>query len=577
MSRWAILSTLFMLFAGRASGQELTVVGTSPGINGLAISVSGAIDVDFDRAVDRTTVTDEAFWAFGRWSGAHPGVFSYSNGDQRLTLTPTTAFSHGEQVTVYMANSLMAADGSPMRPGGYSFQFWTATIPSSAEFEEIGTYTTRTTPSETTRSYGGVGCDFNNDGYLDVGIVNEDTSDFRVFLNLADGSALLTEFLEPPAAIGSQGSPNESGDFNRDGNIDVCVSNAVSGSISVLIGNGDGTFAPQQWIEVGATPRGIVVLDVDGDGDQDLVNANQGSDNMSLLVNDGNGTFANPIYFGSGISGEWPLATADFDEDGILDLVVGSRDSGELAVLRTNGDGTFTSIHYQQGVGAQWMFACGDLDGDGHADITSANSWDNSGVLLFGDGAGNLGSPISYPTVAFALATDVGDLDGDGDLDWIVSDFGDDWHYFENNGSGVFTLTESFPAPQAGSCALLLDLDNDGDLDLALIDELQDVVVLERQIGPDLPSFTRGECNGDGTLNIADGIFALGVLFSGESPGTCIDACDANDDGSINIADPISTLGYVFGIAPLLPEPFPGCGPDASVDALDCATFSSCP
>jgi hypothetical protein len=78
----------------------------------------------------------------------------------------------------------------------------------------------------------------------------------------------------------------------------------------------------------------------------------------------------------------------------------------------------------------------------------------------------------------------VGDLDGDGDLDWVLSSFGGARFYvFRNNGSGGMTADQSFPAPNAGSCAVFLDFDNDRDVDLALIDELADVVLLMRNEG----------------------------------------------------------------------------------------------
>ncbi len=94
---------------------------------------------------------------------------------------------------------------------------------------------------------------------------------------------------------------------------------------------------------------------------------------------------------------------------------------------------------------------------------------------------------------------------------------------------------------------------------------------------PSGPFFTRGDANTDGGFNIADAIFILGVLFSGNPAGTCEDANDANDDGSLNIADAIFALGALFGGGGNLPAPFPGCGLDPTVDALGCAGFAACP
>ncbi len=89
--------------------------------------------------------------------------------------------------------------------------------------------------------------------------------------------------------------------------------------------------------------------------------------------------------------------------------------------------------------------------------------------------------------------------------------------------------------------------------------------------------FKRGDCNVDGSLNLADVIFLLGVLFSGTQASSCSDACDFNDDGASNIADAIRGLGYLFSGDPDLSAPFLICGSDPTVDPLSCTSFPPCP
>ncbi|MEM7164208.1 MAG: hypothetical protein AAF581_02020 [Planctomycetota bacterium] len=89
------------------------------------------------------------------------------------------------------------------------------------------------------------------------------------------------------------------------------------------------------------------------------------------------------------------------------------------------------------------------------------------------------------------------------------------------------------------------------------------------------PQFVRGECNADASFNLADVVFLLGHLFPPQLPApqlTCDDACDANDDGSLNVADAVAMLGTLFptGLPVDLPAPYPDCGVDPTVDALDC-------
>jgi hypothetical protein len=148
--------------------------------------------------------------------------------------------------------------------------------------------------------------------------------------------------------------------------------------------------------------------------------------------------------------------------------------------------------------GRVWTLVTGDLNGDGHEDVATSNSFSNSGSILLGNGAGSLAAPVVYANGALGLASDVGDLDGDGDLDWITSNYDGDWRVRLNDGNGAFTLFDEFIPAQAASCALIADLDNDADLDFALIDELEDEIVIVRNSGAASPAPPPGVPAGGG-------------------------------------------------------------------------------
>ena len=141
---------------------------------------------------------------------------------------------------VILSENILGADAMPLRRAGYSYQFWTRAQPATKSFTEIDRMTTRIVPRVTSRAYGGLASDLDTDGFLDLTIVNEDTADLRVFMNLADQTGLYDPFLVPTFPVGARASPSEPADFNRDGFVDVCTANINDNSVSILLGNGDG-------------------------------------------------------------------------------------------------------------------------------------------------------------------------------------------------------------------------------------------------------------------------------------------------------------------------------------------------
>lgn len=465
-----------------AGAQDLEVLSVQPAANSLTASVNEVIIVQFDRAVKRTSVTgNQNIWAFGRWSGNSFGSYGFSDGDTIVTLTSARPFSAGEIVTVYISNLVTDSLDVPLRPGGYSFQFWVRAAPTDLSFSLVDQMTTRDPSDEVTRPYGGAAGDLDADGFLDLMIVNEVSDDVRVFMNSGDGSGLFDAVLLPTNSTGSSPSPSETSDFNKDGHIDICTADVQGGGVSVFLGNGDGTFGARQGIATGARVKGIGVLDADGDGDVDIVNSNTDDSRLSVLLNDGSGVFGGPTFIEGGAEGEWGLATADMNNDGLLDIVVGFESAELAGVVLNDGDGTFTAQSPQACGGTPWQVVVGDINGDGNADVAVANrGTDDSGGMLLGDGTGQLGtvSLLDVPDSENPIAIDLGDLDGDGDLDCVVSAGRGNWHVFSNDGSGVFSQDHEIMPTQGASCSLMLDINNDSSLDLVLIDEFVDEVLI---------------------------------------------------------------------------------------------------
>jgi hypothetical protein len=528
------LALILLAAAGvQAHAQTLSVVSTSPALNTHNAPRNTPVSVTFDRPVNTATVTTASVSLFGKLVGPMAGTITFSNGDRTVTITPTRVLGAGETALLVLSNALRGADGSAIRPGGYTLMFAARSAPSPRVFQQVATISNRDPGGAQTRIYGGLACDLNRDGWSDMALVNEVSADLRVFLNRADGSGLYLPMLMPPLAIPRESSPNEVADFDGDGFIDIVVSSASDNQIAVAFGRGDGSFrTPALEINVPGVPRGFGILDLDGDGDMDITVACAGGNTIAVIRNTGGGTFAAPFNVEGGVNGEYGMTAADMNNDGLLDLVVAGVNSRTVNVLLNNGAGGFTPQTARPVGGSNWVIVCGDLNNDGNMDVSAANSFSSNGSTLLGNGDGSLQPAVVQPVGGHAVSTDLADLDGDGDLDWILSSFGAGrWYIFVNDGTGVFTDDFTVPAPANPSCAVPVDLDNDSDIDIVLTDEIADVMVIMHNTNP-----CRADWNADGTIDFND-LLAFLNDYNTSDP-----RADVNRDGAVDFNDLLEFL-----------------------------------
>ena len=198
--------------------------------------------------------------------------------------------------------------------------------------------------------------------------------------------------LRPPLTLvggGNRPYTMAAGDFNHDGNRDLALANfgdntPTDTTVTVLLGNGNGTFQTPRVLQVQRGPLWVSVADLNGDGADDIVTANfGGTDTVSVLLGNNDGTFQAARNFPAG-SGPSSVAAGDFDGDGRLDLAVADYYGNQAAVLRGNGDGTFQAPQLHLVGVAPTSVAVGDLDGDGARDLVVAN-WDGNAGQTFSD------------------------------------------------------------------------------------------------------------------------------------------------------------------------------------------------
>jgi hypothetical protein len=438
--------------------------------------VNGNVRATFDLDIDAASLTPSSVRVFGRWSGPAAGTVSVHL--NTITFVPDEPFFAGEYVTVSLSKEIRSTGGEAM-PTGFAWAFWAASQPASIDLTFVTRYTTRQGNETWVQPYGAYAGDLDNDGWSDLFIPCEQTDDVRVFMNGA--GAYATGFTRELPANMNTPSPNEPGDFDNDGEIDVAVGNTGNNRVTVMFGDGTGDFpASVSLIASGTQVRGIGVLDLNGDGWDDIVAASRSGNATSIFLNQGDRTFAAKVDIEAGVASETSIAVADANNDGILDVFLGNYGfPRNVTVLLGDGAGGLVAQTPVPTSGQPWMLAVGDLNADGHVDVFSANSSGNGIGIHFGDGAGGISAVTTKPTGAFSLAIDAGDVDGDGDLELVSSDYAaGSWTLWANEGNGTFVQSRTLPASSAGSCATLHDRDNDGDMDITGLDEIDDWVYL---------------------------------------------------------------------------------------------------
>ena len=359
--------------------------------------------------------------------------------------------------------------------------------------------------------------DFNGDSKLDLAVTNFNSDNISVLLGNGDGTFRLA------VNYGNGFNPQSivAGDFNGDGKLDLAVANACSnsncphGSVSVFLGNGDGTFSVAVNYDVGSDPLPIVIGDFNGDSKLDLAVANGGDNTVSVLLGNGDGTFQGAVNYSESTE-PISLAVADFNGDSKPDLAVANFESNNIAVLLGKGDGTFpVAPKYAAGAVLQSV-AVADFNSDGKPDLVAADSNGNDVGVLLGNGDGTFGAAVIYSTDKFPISVGVGDFNGDGKFDLVAA------NYSANNvsvllgvGDGTFLTAVNYGAGVEPLSVAVADFNGDGKPDLAVADAGGGVSVL---------------------LNNGDGTFQAAINYSAGSRPCSVAVGDFNGDGKIDIA-----------------------------------------
>ena len=371
--------------------------------------------------------------------------------------------------------------------------------------------------------------DVNGDGKPDIVVANDQKNGI-VSLLLGNGTG---SFQSPQTFFaGSYTRSVALGDSTGDGKLDIVAANesnsASSGSTSVLLGNGNGTFQAQQTFATGAEPEWVVFGDVNGDGHPDLVVSNHGSNTVSVLLGNGNGTFQSQQTFGTGVE-PFAVALSDVNGDGAADIVALDSGYSSVSVLLGNGNGTFQAQHtFITGPSPQSL-AVSDVTRDGKADILVASYEANTVIVLLGNGNGTFQTQGVLTAGFEPHAVAFGDLDGNGTLDLAVDNENSDTvSVLLGNGNGTFEEQQTFATGGQPDSVALADLTGDG---------RSDIIVANKEPSYDSISVLLG--NGNGTFQVQQ-TYAVGFA------PTSVVVSDVNGDGKPDLV--VGNLGGTVSV-----------------------------
>jgi hypothetical protein len=215
------------------------------------------------------------------------------------------------------------------------------------------------------------------------------------------------------------------GDFNGDGRPDLAVCNSNIDSVTILLGNGNGTFQAAVSYAAGASPRGLDVADFNGDGKADLVTSNVYSGSISVLLGQGDGSFRPAVSTPVGFAG-LSLVAGEFNQDGNTDLALIAHDASpfpSVRVLPGKGDGTFLPASSRVWVKCTAMCSdmiVADLNADQRADLAFTGDPYHVAVLL-GNGNGTFQPQRRADAGQRPWALDVADFNADGRADLVTA------------------------------------------------------------------------------------------------------------------------------------------------------------
>ena len=291
--------------------------------------------------------------------------------------------------------------------------------------------------------------DLNDDGFPDLILgVNGSAAGgagVQVLMNDGTGSGIVVYQATLATAASAAPASVLTADVNADGWDDIVTGDGSADSVSVLVNNGDGTFAPAVSYPTGGTAGNLVSQDLNDDGMPDLFLHSAGS--LTILLNNGDGTFAPAATYAGGDFAS--VVTGDLVGDGEADLILYGGSSG-VGVMLAHGDGSYAPVVWTK-VSADAV-DIDDFNNDGMPDLAAASTAGGTVTVLLGHGDGSFGTPASYAVGAGPLDVWSFDEDGNGSEDIVTDNNDGTQSLLLNNGDGTFAPAQAYTPPPIDVC-----------------------------------------------------------------------------------------------------------------------------
>ncbi|MFZ0685959.1 MAG: choice-of-anchor D domain-containing protein [Terriglobales bacterium] len=357
------------------------------------------------------------------WSGTALAT-TYVNSDQLTALVPATLTASSGTGWITVATSPCGAGCKTISPSSNVFYF--PVIPATSGYTAVPlTATVGNTPLKLATA------DLNGDGNLDLAVANYSDSTMSILLGNGDGTFQTQQTyttLHSPVGIAV-------GDLNGDGIPDLVVGNdSTSGGLNIFLGNGSGGFTAGTSLTGGVCLLEPALADLNQDGNLDIVvgdygtgdcgSGNSNSNTIYVYLGNGDGTFGPPTTV-TGSNAVWGMVVADFNGDGILDLAAADYGNSTVDIYLGNGDGTFGTVAQITANSEITQLKAADFNGDGNVDLLASSEYSGSGFSIFyGNGDGTFQPPITAAGAGDEFSTgETGDMNGDQILDIVGNTF----------------------------------------------------------------------------------------------------------------------------------------------------------